>query len=74
MRARAIHIEVALRDVVENAGAGDAVAKRGIASRIARCAVFGRGKAVQRRIRIALARTRLLVDQRLNAGHDRRGE
>lgn len=67
----AVHGHVALSDVVENAGRRNGIAERGVAGRIAAGTVFAGRKTVERGIWIALPRASLLVDERLNASHDR---
>src|SRR6202035_704480 len=60
--------------VVEDAGTGDRVAVAGIAGAAAAGAILGAGELIQDRIGIALGRAGILVDQRLDAGPDRRAE
>jgi hypothetical protein len=74
MRARAVHVHVALLDVVENAAAGDAVSQRRIARSVPAGSIFGGRQTVIRRIRISLARAGLLIDQSLDPGQNRRSE
>jgi len=53
LRPSAIDVHIALRNVVENARAAGAVAERRVARRVTR-AVFGRGEAIERRIKMCI--------------------
>jgi hypothetical protein len=72
--ARAVHVHVALGHVIENARACRAVVICGVAGGGAGRAIFASGYRVIDGIRIALEAPSTLVDQRLDAGHDRRRE
>jgi len=68
--AGAIHVHVALGDVIEGAGSADGVAVAGIAGGAATRAIFGGGNLVINGIGITLA-PGFLIHERLDAGHDR---
>jgi len=74
MRARAVHIHVALGHVVENARASRAISQRRVARAASARAILGCRQLVVRRIRIALLRPSLLIHQRLDACQNWRRE
>ena len=73
MGAYTVYVHVALGHVIENAGAGHAVAIARVAG-IATGPILVRSELVINGIRIALARTGSLVYEGLDTGHDRRSE
>lgn len=70
----AVHIHVALCDVIENAGASDGVSIGRIARAVAAGTVFARGEFVIDRIGISLPSARTLINESLDTRENRRGE
>ena len=72
VRADAVHVHITQGNVVENAGTGDSVPIARIARTAAARTVLGSGELIVDGCRIALRAAGLLIDERLDAGHDGR--